>query len=107
MQVLTAPQHVAKLGKAAAFPSQVKRWPNQVGWVARCVRGSSRIVFVRHTLCFGSDGVLGRDVLVDPEDVVGVILPLDFHQSVVVVAIIGSDSCSVVVVHEVDITSDL
>ena len=46
-------------------------------------------------------GVSGRDVLVHPEDVVGIILALDLHQSVKVGAIIGAVSCSIVVAFQI------
>ena len=56
---------------------------------------------------FKAYGISEGDVLVDPEKVVGIILALNLHQPVVVAAIICSHSSSVVVVHKVNIASDL
>ena len=49
----------------------------------------------------------GHNVLVNFEDVVGIVLAFDIHESVVVTAVIRPNSFVVVIVHEVDVPADL
>ena len=50
---------------------------------------------------------LGCDVLVDVEEVAGIVRPLDLDQAVVVLAVVVLDLAVVVILHEVDVAAGL
>ena len=50
---------------------------------------------------------LGCDVLVDVEEVAGIVRPLDFDQAVVVLAVVVLDLVVIVILHEVDVAAGL
>src|SRR5205814_6280893 len=52
-------------------------------------------------------GCLWCDVLVDVEEVAGVVGPLDLNQPVVVLAVVVPDLVVIVVLHEVDVAARL
>src|SRR5580704_12344040 len=52
-------------------------------------------------------GSLWRYVLVDVEEVIGIVLPLDLNQPIIVLAVVDLDLAVVVVLHEVDVSARL
>ena len=53
----------------------------------------------------GGGGSLWRYVLVDVEEVIGIVLPLDLNQPIIVLAVVDLDLAVVVVLHEVDVSA--
>jgi hypothetical protein len=68
----------------------------------RAVRGVAAVAFRS-----AGGGCLWCDVLVDVEEVAGIVGPLDLDQPVVVLAVVVPDLVVVVVLHEVDVATRL
>src|SRR5580704_862591 len=52
-------------------------------------------------------GSLWRYVLVDVEEVIGIVVPLDLNQPIIVLAVVDLDLAVIVVLHEVDVSARL
>jgi hypothetical protein len=105
-------------GQAGHRSQNIPVWRSRIGWRAlaktalwqsRCDRYCSRFVLSGGGCSGGVPvrGVLRGDVLVDVEEVAGIVGPLDLNQPVVVLPVVVPDLVVVVVLHEVDVAARL